>query len=283
MIAVYLFYLVFTIQILVLSAVHPQLLLRRARLQMQKYPQEQYPQLYPLGVATIKRILRCYRALNWVIVFVGLLFLAGFYRYMQQPDWDDGPVETGLAVYFFIQLIPMLLSAVAIGNFNKSLWQNFAGDKQTALLQRRRLFDFISPVVVILTALLYPLFILLVIYIQQNPFPGFAGYINILFVTLLYLFLFGYAWIKVYGRKENPYLSHGARLHNIGVHVKIAVYTCLAGVTFLALNFMLALNGAQSYEPLAQSLFLVGCAMLYFIGLSNSQAAWKLDIAHSAN
>jgi hypothetical protein len=46
---------------------------------------------------------------------------------------------------------------------------------------------------------------------------------------------------------------------------------------------MLALNGAQSYEPLAQSLFLVSCAMLYFIGLSNSQAAWKLDIAHSAN
>ena len=134
-----------------------------------------------------------YRAFNWIIALIGLLFLAGFYRYMERPDWDDGPVETLVAVYFFIQMIPMSLWTVAISRFNKSLRQNFADDKRTAVLQRRRLFDFISPIVVILTVALYPLFILLVVYIQQNPFPGFAGYIiNTLFMTLLYLFCFGY-------------------------------------------------------------------------------------------
>ncbi|HMB72213.1 MAG TPA: hypothetical protein VKQ06_01480, partial [Gammaproteobacteria bacterium] len=165
MIAEYLFYVVFTIQILVLSALYPRLLLRRARSMMHTWPQARYPQLYPLSVAAIDRILRWYRALNWIIVLVGLLFLAGLYRYMQ-TDWDDGPVETLVAVYFFIQIIPVLLSAVVIGHFNKSLRESFAGTKRTASLQRRRLFDFISPLVVLLTAVLFPLFVLLVVYIQ---------------------------------------------------------------------------------------------------------------------
>ena len=85
-----------------------------------------------------------------------------------------------MGIYFLIQVIPMCLGAVAISNFNKSLWQQFPGRRHTAVLQRRRLFDFISPVPVILAGVLYVLFVLLVMYIQQNPFPGFAGYINIL-------------------------------------------------------------------------------------------------------
>ena len=38
----------------------------------------------------------------------------------------------------------------------------------------------IQPIRMLLAGALYILFVLLITYIQQNPFPSFAGYINIL-------------------------------------------------------------------------------------------------------
>lgn len=49
------------------------------------------------------------------------------------------------------------------------------------MLQRRGLFDFVSPFIVFLMVLCYFLFIALVIYI-----PGFAGYPIIAVISLLY-------------------------------------------------------------------------------------------------
>lgn len=283
MIAEYLFYLMFTMQIWMLSMVHPEWLSGKTASLMQRYPREQFPQLYPIGAAAIERIVLWYRALNWVIVAVGLVFLLVIYRYMQQPDWDDGPVGALVFLYLLIQIIPMLLRAVAISRFNRSLWQNFATARQTAVLRRRRLTDFISPVSLGLAGMLYVAFVLLVIYIEENPYPGFGGYINILSMTLLYVFFFSHAWTRVYGKKENPYLSQDARLHNIGIHVKLAVYSCMAIVTYRILIFVLALSDAQSYEPAMQSAFLVCISTLLVAGLCNAGTSLNLDAARPAN
>ena len=47
--------------------------------------------------------------------------------------------------------------------------------KRKAILQRRGLFDFVSPFIVFLAVLSYFLFAAFVIYIRQHPFPGFPA------------------------------------------------------------------------------------------------------------
>lgn len=254
MIEVYLFYLMFVAQILVLSVLYPRKLIGR------------------LGeMRTMQAQLRVFRWLNHLITFAGVVLLGWLVSYMQDSAWDDGPVETLVSIYFFIQLIPLTLCYVAIAHFNKLLKQAAAHEKRTASLKPRRLFDFVSPLTVAVAALLYPAFVGFVVMIEQDPFPGFAGYlINVVVITLLYVLTAVVIRMQVYGKKANPYQSHQERMRNIGINVKIMVYSCIAGVLFLSLNFTLVMLDLQSAEPLALSIFFVFCAFLYFRGLDST-------------
>jgi hypothetical protein len=96
--------------------------------------------------------------------------------------------------------------------------------------QRRGLFDFVSPFVVFLAALSYLLFAAFVIYIQQHPFPGFAGLINLGAPTL--------------------------------------VYALNAFVVYLSLDFSLRLLDLKRWEPFSLSIFFVICALVASMGFA---------------
>jgi hypothetical protein len=76
--------------------------------------------------------------------------------------------------------------ATRLPRFSKEHKRPVPEAKRTALLQRRGLFDFISPRVVFLAVLSYLLFVAFVIYLQQDPVAGFIGRINLGAVTLVY-------------------------------------------------------------------------------------------------
>ena len=144
------------------------------------------------------------------------------------------------------------------------------------------MFDFVSPFTVFLTLLCYPLFAALVIYIQQNPFPGFAGVpVNIVIITALYAVTAFSVYWSLYGRKSNPLHTNEDRLRQIEVTVKILIYSCLAAVVFLSLNFTLVLLDLQLYEPLAQSLYFVICGVLFSKGL-NPLPPWGKELSGPA-
>lgn len=268
MIEVYSFHVMFALQILLLSVLHPTRLLRNARRQMAHHAPGQFPHLYPDGEASAQRRLRIYRLVNTIIAVGGVVLLGLLFSYMQQADWDDGPVETAVLLYFMLQMLPLVLYSRSVARFHQLLRNMMPDEKKRAVLQRRSLFDFISPAPVIGVVLCYPLFAALVVYIQRDPFEGFAGYLNIGFVSLLYAWTAYWVYRTLYGRKTNPLQSHADRMHEIGKIVKICVYSCLAGVLFLMLNFTLVLLDMQSVEPFATSLFLVVCALLSYEGLN---------------
>lgn len=278
MIEVYLFYPVFLAQILILSVVHPNTLARRVFAVMEEHPPETYPGLYPYAPVFCARLLRWYRWLNYAIAAVGLVFLAWFSRYMQKPGWDDGPVETLVSLYFFIQIIPMILGSWVLHSFNRMLRKTVDNPRKTASLERRRLFDFVSPTVVLITALLYAAFLVYLLYLHQRPFPGFAGFaVNLMVITLLYIWTFGLVYFKLFGKKAHPFQSRSEKHFAIEVTIKIAVYSCLASTVFLALNFTLVKLDLQSFEPLAISLFFVVCALLFFQGLNKPPEQLDLE------
>ena len=99
-------------------------------------------------------------------------------------------------------------------------------------------------------------------YVERHPFSGFAGYINIGAVTLVYALNAFAVYTMLYGRSGNPFETRADRLHKIGLSVKSSVYSCIATVAFLSLNFTLVLLDLQRWEPFALSVFFVICALL---------------------
>jgi hypothetical protein len=185
----YAFLVVFTVQILVISVLQPVWFTKYVRVRAMSFPAEQFAQLYP-GVdriMSLERFLKLYRMLNMCITVLGVMLLGWLFSYMQRPDWDDGPVDIRVCAYFMAQMVlPLCLIAWVGVRYSKVLRHSLAATKRIAVLQRRGLFDFVSPFVVFLAVASYFLFAAFVIYIQRHPFPGFAGYINIVSITLVY-------------------------------------------------------------------------------------------------
>ena len=236
---VYAFLAAFTVQIL-MSVLGPARFIRRA--QATSIP-ERLVRLYPgvdLGLRR-ERFLTRYRTLNTGIVVLGLLLLGWLFSYMRRPDWDLRPVVILVGVYFLVQaLLPLALFVPRIIRFNKAHKRSeLLEGKRTAILQRRGLFDFVSPFTVFVAVLVYLLFAAFVIYIQQHPliqrhpFPRFGGIINIGAITLVYALNAFLAYGVLYGKKRNPFETHESCVRTIGLAVKAMVYTCIACVAFV--------------------------------------------------
>lgn len=267
----YAFLAAFTLQILVMSVLYPAWFARHIRRMVPKLPAERLAQLYP-GVdlrLNVERFVSRFRAANLLIAVLGVPLWAWFSRYTQRPDWDDGPVETLGAAYFFVQAAPLMVAALLHARVKKKLLgQTLPGVKRTASLRRRGLFDFVSPFVVALAGLCYVWYAVFVLYIEQHPFPGFAGVaVNIGFMTLLYA-VEGFAvyWM-LYGRKINRLETDVNSMRTIGLGVRACVIVCIAAVVHQTVNFTLVLQDLQRWEPFAGSLFLVFCAALCMMAL----------------
>jgi hypothetical protein len=269
MTAVYAFLAAFTLQILVVSVLLPAWFVRYIRVQTTRLPAERLAQLYP-GVdlpSFQERFLTQYRALVAGLAVLGLLLLGWLFSYMRRPDWDDGPVQVLVTVHFLVAyMLPFAFLVWAGLRFNKKHKRSVTEGKRTAILQRRGLFDFVSRSAVVLAVLSYFLFTAFVIYIQQYPFPGFAGLITLGGITLVYAVNAATVYWMLYGRKSNPFETHAGRLHTIGLAVKSSVYSCIVIVVYLSFNFALRLLDLQRWEPFALSSFFVICALVASMG-----------------
>jgi hypothetical protein len=260
----------FTIQILTLSVLYPAWFIRYLRLQA-SIPVEHLSQRDP-GVDrghARERFLTRYRALNTGIAVLGLLLLGWLFSDLRRQDWGDRPVESLVIVYFMVQVfLPLCLVVWREVGLNKVRKRSLLEGKRKATLQRRGLFDFVSPAIVFLAALSYFLFAAWVIHIQQHPFPRFSGLINIGIITLVYALQASVVYAVLYGKKPNPFETHAGRVRMIGLVVKSCVYSCIACVVFCSLNFALGLLDLQRWEAFTLSVFFVVTALLSLMGMT---------------
>jgi hypothetical protein len=267
MIAAYAFLAAFTVQILVTSVLYPARFTKHVRVQAASFPTERLAHLFPgldLDLAR-ERFLTRYRTVNTGIAVLGLLLLAWLSSYVRRPNWDEDPVIMLISAYFIMQMLPIGFIAWIGARYGKVLKLSLTEGKRKASLQRRGLFDFISPLVVFLAVSSYLLFTVLVIYIQPKPFPGFA-LIGVL--TLCYALQAFVVYRALYGKKANPMETHARRVHTIGLTVKVCVYSCIVCVVFFSFTFALDLLDLNIWMPLAQSLCLLITTLLCLMGLS---------------
>jgi len=271
----YAFLAAFTVQILATSVLYPAWFVRYVRLRLTRLPADRLAQMYPdVDVAGAQEpALRRYRALNAGFAVLGLLLLAWLYSYLRRPDWNPRPLEMLVTAYFAVALVVPLGVIVWFGfRFNKQHMRAMPEPKRKAVLQRRGLLDFVSPLAVVAAVLGYVLFAAFVIYLRERPFPGFAGLVTLAGVTLTYSFIALVIYVMLYGRNRNPLDTHAGRLHAIGVTVKSGVYTCIAIVVYVSLNLALRLLELHRWEPFALSSFYVVCALLASLGVMRYRA-----------
>jgi hypothetical protein len=272
MIETYGFLAVFTAQVLAMSVLYPARFSRYVRVQANSLPAERLAKLFPgvdLKLST-DRFLTRYRAVNIGIAVLGLLLLGLLFNYMRRLDWNDGPVIALSAAYFMIQMLPLLFVTWLGFRLSKVHKPSLLEGKRKATLQRRGLFDFISPFVVFLAVLSYFLFVAFVMYFQREPFPGFA-LIGVL--TLTYASQTFVVYRTLYGKKSNPFETHAGHLHKIGLAVKTNVYGCIVCSVFFAFVFSVDLLDLKRWVPLAQSVCLLITTFLVLMSLSTPRAS----------
>jgi hypothetical protein len=269
MIEAYAFLAAFSVQILVMSVLLPTWFIRNVRVKAATFPAERLEELYPgVDVGHVReRFLTQYRALTSGLGVLGLLLLGWQFIDARHADWNAGKAELLAMMYFMLAFMLPLLLFGRFARFNKE--HKVAQMKRTAILQRRGLFDFVSPFVVFLAVLSYFLYAAFVVYIEQHPFPGFAGsLINIGGITLIYAANAFALYITLYRGRKSPLETHADRLHTIGLAAKGAIYMCIVIVAFNSLGFWLRLMDLRSWGPFAHSIFFAIGAILASMGFA---------------
>jgi hypothetical protein len=267
MIAVYLFFAVFPMQILAMSVLYPARFTRLMRTTLKNIPPERLAELYPgvdVGHAH-ERFQTRYRAANAVIAVLGLTLLGWFISYMQQPTWDEGVVAGLLTAYFLLQNLPTAMVAWFTTRFDKVHKRSSLDAKRKAVLQRRGPLDFISPYVVVAAVLSYSVFVAFNFYVAQRPFEGYAGpFVNIALVSLVFVLgAFAMYWM-LYVRKPDPLQTHADRMGMFRMVVNTYAWMCVLIPIFLTLHFARKLLDLDSWGPFAGT---VSFLMLSFLSL----------------
>jgi len=208
----------------------------------------------------LERFAKWFRAANIVVAVLGVFLLGWLFTVIQQPEWRD-EVSRLTVTYFFLQISPMLLLALYAIVRYKLRKQQPQEAKRKAILQRRGLFDFVSPFVVVVAILTYVLFIVYGLYLDHyvwlNTSPSKECYNAIAAVTLVYALNAFVIYKALYGR-NNPLVTHEGRVLAIGIAVKCGVYGCIATAWFISIIGTLGpAPELQAWRPFALSVFLM--------------------------
>jgi hypothetical protein len=204
-----------------------------------------------------------YRAANTVLVVLGVLLLGWFVRCMQRPDWDGGTVGGLVTAYCLLQFSPILLIVWFALRFNKLHRRLLPEAKRKAVLQRRRLFDFVSPLAVLLAILAFFQFVAVVLYVARDPFPGFGGpFANIGILSLGYILLSGFVMYLLHGRKIDPLQTHADRMRMIGGVANFYDWMLILTSISLSLNLARKLVDLETWRPFAGIVFFLIVTLL---------------------
>jgi hypothetical protein len=267
MIEVYAFLAMFAVQILAMSFLFPARLIKYSREHAIGVTAERLSQLYP-GVdheLATKRFLTRLRAGSVGVAVIGMLALGGLFGYMRRPDWDLGTVIALNSGYFILQFLPLLLTAWFTYRLYKTHEHSLSEGKRTAVLERRGLFDFVSPSAVVLAVLLYFMFVAFVIYVRREPFPAFF-LVGVL--TLVYAMQAFDVYRALYGKKRGPLDTHTVRAHRTGFAVKLGVNVCILNAVFFAFMVTIDLLDQKKWVPFALSVLFVTITLLMSTGLT---------------
>lgn len=153
--------------------------------------------------------------------------------------------------------------------FNKVHRRLLREPKRKAVLQRRGLFDLISPSTVLLVVLTYLQYAAVIFYAARHPFPGFGGaFANIGGVSLMYILL-GAVVVKLhYGKKKDPLQTNADRIRMIRGVANFYAWVCILMSVLLSFSIAQKLLKLETWGPFAGTVFFLIITLLLLRGFS---------------
>jgi len=167
-------------------------------------------------------------------------------------NWDTQSV---IIIYWMLQFIPYGYAAIISQQYFSLMRAQNTETKRRADIQPRRLFNFISPLIVIFATVIYLVFIIMVVYFVQHPFDGFAGYWNILFVTLMNAFLAFSIFNILYRKKSDPHQGKVDSNFRIRITISLLVLISIGGTLFIGSAFVLSALDLRHITDIVHSFY----------------------------
>ena len=256
-----LLYLVYFSQIVLISVVIPFWAVNRVNRMLENYPPASYAKLYPVSLAAINYAISTFKIMNALMVMIGLLIL-GFTAVNGAEELMNWDTQSMLTITFFLQLLPFLYLGLSGVKYQQLMRQVGQPSKRKAQLTRRNMMEFVPKYLLMAAVISFIAYVLMVIYIQQNPFPGFVGYWNILFVFLLNVFYFFMIHRIISGKKMDPHQSHDDRMNHTHLVVKLLTMGAILANLFLTINLVLSVLDLRHIGDIIQSLYFQLVALM---------------------
>ena len=262
MIEAYVFLAAFAAQILVGSVLQPAWLASYVRAKAQV-------QFLGWDAEACTRFLGLYRLVNAGLALCGLGLMVWLFETMQRPAWTLVSVIKPLCLYLLAQTVPFLvLSLIGAWGKRKALMRIPPAVRRTVSLERRGLFHFVSPPVVVLAVLAYLLFAAFILKVEQHPVPGFAGYIMLRTITLVYVTNGCCVYWLLYRRRKWPQETQAYRLQAVALQVRMIFHVSIFIVAFVALTATLTLLHLLKWMPVMLSVYFVACMLFISMVIS---------------
>ena len=261
MIEAYAILTVFMVQILFVSVLHTGWVIRYFQGKLENhYADERYARIFPdWDRARMDRFLAGFRTVNIGIALLGVVPLFWLFDMMRSPDWDVWAVRRLITLYFMVQMAPFMVLAA------NRLWVALQARrrappevKRTASLQRRQLFDFVSPATVFIAVLAYVLCAGLSLYFLQNPVPEISHPVRPLaMATEVYAIYAAVIYWMMYGKRVYRLDTHAERMREAALGIKAMFYVGIIIIAHVWFNLGLEVLHVERWIPISTSVNLM--------------------------
>jgi MFS family permease len=266
-----LFCFVFASQVLLISGLYARRIMSRGRYVLQNFPPSTHPKLYPQPPEYYERRLRNFGRLNLAVVVAGLLIIVGLILGTLGGEWDGRIVtpwsssgEWDAAIvnpFFIVQIIAVVSMDLLTLRHRKAMAKAPPPRVRTTELRPRRLFDFVSPAMLVVTALTNVAFIAFLLYYRRFEFAWFTAAGNIAGVALMLLLFSAAVGIALHGPRPDPYQAHQDRHNSIKLMVHLALAACIAMPVLITATLIIKRFDPDFLEPVIASLYCQGAAL----------------------
>ena len=256
--------LIFLSQIILISWYLPRKLVTRERLLLERFPQSNYPRLYPQEEGLYRRRLKRFLAMAYASMVIGLLVLSWLVL-------TDGLLERSnilyFAVYMFIQVLPLSYHG-AYGFKTLSLMRkDRAFSVRRAGLNPRKFSKFVTLKATAVLLIVYVIYcvLTLVLFDFEMGFGTLAA--NRIYVVI-FVFLFSAVQMLVLVRikKLDPHLSDKDWAARLSMSAKLMYFIGYAVMGFLLLDSFVIAMDLHSYRPALTSVYLQLIAASGYVG-----------------
>lgn len=257
------FYFIFLSQIILISYYYPKQVLNRMNRVMTKYPPTEYPKLYPESTTAVAKGQRIFRIVNNVILVIGFILIFGYGLLSREYESTQKHAEGLPLFYGMLQFMPFML--VEFSGFKQFKLMRNANIRTTRLasLQRRNLFDFVSPVIFGVAVLMFLGYVLFEFLMGQ--FESAADNDGIIRVVTLIICNFLFAVIicfNLHGKKLDPHQAHDDRIRQISFTIKSLIVTSIFVSVFFIVTVTLREFNLEYLEIYANGLYFQSIALI---------------------